>query len=294
MTFIQLCHDWLSYYQSQVSTVTYNRYANTIHQYILPFLEEHKEVDEKVINEYLNQQKNIEPTVLSRIRYSFIMIIKYAKKQGIDINIDVKNIKLPKVDEDKATITDEQAKALYHYCSAIKDSLSLAILLSMFTGMRIGEVCALKVSDIDLEKKVIHITKTMQKNEEGKSEVMDVSIWANKRDVVIPDMIMDRLEEICQQDKNDYVIKTRNNDAYEPMALHKRVKNLSKKLGFVFQFNYLRNYFFQVCMKNNIDIYTLMDMYGLTQLRLVVDEGVHQPLDKKIHEIDKIEWFVKK
>lgn len=43
-----------------------------------------------------------------------------------------------------------------------KNDICLSILLAMDTGMMIGEMCALKVSDIDLDKQLIHISKRAQ------------------------------------------------------------------------------------------------------------------------------------
>ncbi len=41
--------------------------------------------------------------------------------------------------------------------------MNLGILISMYTGLRIGEVCALKWSDIDFESKKIRIRHTVQR-----------------------------------------------------------------------------------------------------------------------------------
>lgn len=71
----------------------------------------------------------------------------------------------------------------------------MGILLAMDTGMMIGEICALKVSDIDLNKKMISITKRTQrvKNEERGSktiyEVADVE-WPIKRNIAIPQSLI--------------------------------------------------------------------------------------------------------
>lgn len=39
--------------------------------------------------------------------------------------------------------------------------LNLGILLTIYTGMRIGEICALQWSDIDIGNKTIHVSKTL-------------------------------------------------------------------------------------------------------------------------------------
>lgn len=296
MDSVVVCDKWLDYYKNEVSDITYKRYCSTVIQYIKPFIKRNSIINLTAdnINEFLNdmRKKNVEPTVMSRIRHSFVMIIKFAKRCGYKIDIDTNMIKLPKVEEYETTITQSQAKMIYNYCIGKTDYLSIAILLSMFTGIRISEICALKISDIEINEHTIHVYKTIQKNKNGKLEIAEVSALSNKRDVIIPDILYNYLKiYLSGHNEEVYFISNRKNGFCSTRVLQKKLQELSNQLGFYFNFNYLRNYFFHVCMRSNMNIYTLMDLYGLSQMKVTFGEENRQSMKKKFDEVQKIGWF---
>jgi integrase len=226
---------------------------------------------------------------MSRIRHSFVMIIKFAKRCGYKIDIDTNMIKLPKAEEYETTITQSQAKMIYNYCIGKTDYLSIAILLSMFTGIRISEICALKISDIEINEHTIHVYKTIQKNKNGKLEIAEVSALSNKRDVIIPDILYNYLKiYLSGHNDKEYFISNRKNGFCSTRVLQKNCRNYQISWDFI---NYLRNYFFHVCMRSNMNIYTLMDLYGLSQMKVIFGEENRQSMKKKFDEVQKIGWF---
>ena len=83
------------------------------------------------------------------------------------------------------------------FSESIKDNVLYYTLFEVlyYTGMRIGEAQALTFGDIDLERKVIHITKTYFKPN-GKPGIMQVPKTDNScRDVDIPDFLADEIRE---------------------------------------------------------------------------------------------------
>lgn len=59
-------------------------------------------------------------------------------------------------------------------------------LIQMYEGLRIGEVLALQNKDIDLEKNVIHISKTLTRDKNGKVIMgNNTKTFAGVRDVPI-------------------------------------------------------------------------------------------------------------
>lgn len=77
------------------------------------------------------------------------------------------------------------------------DYTNLGILICLFTGIRIGEVCALKFEDISLSDNIVHIRKTMQRlqNLNSKSSTKtEITITTPKskcsiRDIPLPEFI---------------------------------------------------------------------------------------------------------
>ena len=66
----------------------------------------------------------------------------------------------------------------------------------MYTGLRIGEVLSLTVEDIDLERKIIKVNKTLSINTKGKIVLHDsTKTYAGIREVPIPQFIIPHIEE---------------------------------------------------------------------------------------------------
>ena len=63
-----------------------------------------------------------------------------------------------------------------------------------WTGMRIGELLALTKADIDLDEKIIHITKSYQRLN-GKDVITDPKTAKAKRDIAIPDFLAEDYED---------------------------------------------------------------------------------------------------
>lgn len=61
-------------------------------------------------------------------------------------------------------------------------------------GLRLGEMLCLTPADIDIEKKVIHITKSYQRIK-GRDVITELKTPKSKRDVIIPDFLCDKLKE---------------------------------------------------------------------------------------------------
>ena len=72
-------------------------------------------------------------------------------------------------------------------------------MLTLFTGMRIGETCAPKWADIDFDERILHVTKTVQRiatfGTESKSAVKVTAPKSESsvRDIPLPDFLVDML-----------------------------------------------------------------------------------------------------
>lgn len=60
-------------------------------------------------------------------------------------------------------LSKEEEQQLIGYLVKDADRYKVGVLLCLFTGIRIGELCALQGKDISISEKSISITKTMQR-----------------------------------------------------------------------------------------------------------------------------------
>jgi integrase len=73
--------------------------------------------------------------------------------------------------------------------------LEMPAMVSLFTGMRLGEVLALRWSRVDLDKKVIQVREAIEETEEHGIRFKAPKSKAGRRDVTLPDILVDALRE---------------------------------------------------------------------------------------------------
>lgn len=103
-------------------------------------------------------------------------------------------------------------------------------LIQMYEGLRIGEVLALQNKDIDLEKNVIHISKTLTRDKNGKVIMgNNTKTFAGVRDVPIQDIILKDIKEQLNKSKdnfNEQLFVSSENYYADPKGLNKILKRI--------------------------------------------------------------------
>ena len=123
---------------------------------------------------------------------------KAARRKIIEEN-PIREIKCPKSSQTKipvrALTVDEQEKLL-EVLKSEDIHYSEIMLLSMFTGMRIGECCALMVEDINLTNKTIIVNKTVALGKNRRNLLNETKTSTVTRTLHVNDTVADFLRTI--------------------------------------------------------------------------------------------------
>ena len=161
-----------------------------------------KEITSNDIQNYLNEIKKYSNSYICKIYEQLNQTFNYAIRNKYITDNPLYDVIKPKSTQKLKKVralTMEEQKKLSDYLlntSIRKEKYKNIFLIQMYTGLRIGEVLSLTVEDIDLERKIIKVNKTLSINTKGKIVLHDsTKTYAGIREVPIPEFIIPHIEE---------------------------------------------------------------------------------------------------
>lgn len=268
-----------------------------INNYLISFFDHNslEQLNINIIKEYLMKllNKGLSSSVVKTIKNVLKAIYTtYENQYGFN-HIDFSLLKIEEEKKETAYLTNKQFKQLHQYCLNKNNDICLSILLAMDTGMMIGEIVALKVSDIDLENQLIHINKRAQrtKNDDIGSktiyEVYDVE-WPMLRDITIPKELFFYLQENLKDKESDCYLTSNLYVVSEVTKLQRGLDRIGSKYGFKTTFKDLRNMYKERCLKSCMDMNILMELLGVQSLKLNLPENYKSSNEEKKRQVNKL------
>lgn len=172
---------------------------------------------------------------------------------------------------------------------------NIGILICIFTGIRIGEVCALKWKNVLFSERCISIESTVQRLQKFDIEGPRTEVIISEpkspcsiRKVPIPDNLYYILKELKQGDE-DFLLTGNNKDILEPRTLQNRFKVVIKKCGIAdANFHSLRHTFATRCVEVGVDVKSLSEILGHASVNITLNRYVHPSMDLKLKNINML------
>jgi integrase len=164
---------WLETVRSQISAKTHERYTDFTNHFLIPALGAHQiiKLELSAIQQAYNKwetsgRRNYKGGGLSpRTRLHIHRVLKLALKHAVRMRLIARNpaddVMAPRVKKSTiATLTIEQSTVLL---DALRDTpLYWPVLLALTTGMRRGEIVALRWRNVDFQKKTIRVVESVE------------------------------------------------------------------------------------------------------------------------------------
>lgn len=299
---------WLNEVQLQTKHSTYVKYANIINNHIIPEIGLYKIsdlnteqirtiIDKKLRKGKLNGDGGLSAKTVRDILSVMKLIIRYTENLGIESHCKLDMVKIKSSNKKVPTFNQHEQIQLINFLLSDIDYTKLGILICIFTGMRIGEICALKFKDISMKEKVVHITKTMQRLQNfsnDKKEKTSVMITSPKsecsqRDIPIPDFIVQLILNMNFLSE-DYILTGRSDCFVEPRTLQNRFKTYLIDCGLKeITFHQLRHQFATCCVELGFELKSLSEILGHSSVNITLNRYVHSSLELKRQNICKLE-----
>ena len=170
------------------------------------------------------------------------------------------------------------------------------VLLGLFTGMRIGELCGLKRKDFDFEARTVTVSRSvgrisdLDSNTAAKTKVTISTPKTNSgiRQIPLPEFLAERMKNYCQDIQNEHYILSKEETPMEPHQLYGRYKTLLKKAGIKgnYKFHTLRHTFATRCVEKGFDIKSLSEILGHANINITLSTYVHPSMEQKRSQME--------
>ena len=298
--FAIFCNQWLELSLNRVKPSSYFKYKNTVNNHIIPEIGELgvHDIDYIVIEKMKGKMinKELSPKTIRDILTVLKAIIKHCQRVGVDISDNY--IVYPKeINKPIRILSIEEQNKLISYLTEDTDNIKFGILLSLMTGLRIGELCALKWGDISFTDRTISVSKTMQRipcydrNNDKKTQVITGSSKSESSVRIIP--VTDNIIGICMNFKSDdpdsYVLTGSRMMYIEPRRLQMKFEKITDACGLQdVHFHTLRHTFATRCVEVGFEIKSLSEILGHANSKITLDRYVHSSLDFKRCNMQKL------
>lgn len=309
ITFKTLAEKWLYHKKIFFKESTIIKYQNLMKLYLIPEFGEYT-VDEftyTALNEFSlkllqfggSKGTGLSPKTVLDIFSLLHNIFQYAESIGIFIPAAHMSIPVRQPKKQMRTFTMAEQKKLLNYLTNDTRQTSLGILLCFFTGLRIGEICALKWGDISIEEKSVFVHQTMQRlqttgSNEGKTKILISSpkSASSIRQIPIPSCIFELIKKVqltFRYPKGAFLLTGSISRYVEPRTLQYQFKRILLECDIKdANFHAVRHTFATRCIEVGCDVKSLSEILGHSNVNITLNCYVHPPMDLKRQNLDKL------
>ena len=218
-------------------------------------------------------------------------ILRTATKRGCfctGINAELPVCKKRQVE----IFTEPEIVRLAHHIVDEPDLTGLGILLALNSGLRLGELCALRWSDIDLHAGFLRVEREVQRlYEKGctKLIVQPPKSESSLRRIPLPADILSLLAAHKPKTAGSVCLLTGTAAPLEPRTMQNRYRALLKRAGVPYRnFHALRHTYATRCIEQNVDVKSVSEMLGHSDVRITLQTYVHVSLRYKQQAVQSI------
>lgn len=310
--FKSIAEEWLNDLKPQLKQSSISKYKNTICLYLIPMFGDrtiesisYSEVYSfcmKLLKEGGSLQKGLSPKSVNGVLSVLRSIFTYARnKYGVPPP-DITNIYVKQPVKSPPILSIEEQLTINTYLFKNLSPCNIGILLCLYTGIRIGEVCALQWKDINISEKSLYVHQAMQRiqvddsnNQKKKTKIVILppKSTCSIRKIPIPDeMIAVLVPNICEDDA--FVLSGQCDKYMEPRTLENHFRSIKKACGISdIKFHALRHTFATRCIELGFDIKCLSEILGHASVNITLNRYVHPSMQLKQENMNKLSVLLK-
>ena len=289
--------------KENVKVQTKQKYETTIKTYLdndIGHILLKKLTDDDINNLFISlQNNNVSISIQKTLLYIIKSTLKLASKNKYCEKIEIDNLKIKQPIKKINVLSKEEQIKLEKYLKEKINIRKTCLLLCLYTGLRIGEVCGLKWEDINFSNKTLEVKRTIQRirndnqNNDNKTILIESTPKSDtsKRIVPIPDFIVELLSEF-KNDKSYYLLSN-SLKLYDPRQFRIFFERTLNNVGIKhINFHTLRHTFATRSIESKMDIKTLSEILGHASIEITLKLYVHPTYEMKKNSIESLVKFM--
>ncbi len=299
--------EWLHTKRLGVKESTYIRYRNTIENHIKPELGKYpiSKISTSLMEQFvihklqdgrIDGHGGLSPKSMSDIIVIIKESFKYAQSYGVIVICSFDRISFKKNAQEMRVLSPLEEQRLLSVLFKDVDRYKLGVFICLYTGIRIGELCALQWKNISFSENAIKIEHTMQRlqredlNALQKTRIIvtEPKSFSALRTIPLPEFVIDVIKPFIGS-PNAYVLSGECKTIIEPRTMQNRFKTYLDE-GNIEEANFhsLRHTFATRCIEAGFDVKTLSEILGHSSVKITLDKYVHSSMQLKRNNMEKL------
>lgn len=292
------CSQWLSVQKGRVKESTYVKYDGIITRHIIPRLggclplAMNTQLAESFKRELT--EAGLSAGTVKNILLILQSVLKYTAKQ-LPGGLQAIEIAYPKQPRSEARVLSvEEQRRVVGYLQEDMDECKFGVLLALLTGLRIGELCALRWENISLKYATLRVDATMQRlKNSGVGAKTKIVIGAPKTESSLRTIpLSQNAAALCRRagvHSAAAFVLTGEAKYMEPRALQYRFKRYMQDCGLEgVHFHTLRHTFATRCVEVGFELKSLSEILGHANTSITMNRYVHSSFDLKRDNMCKL------
>lgn len=283
---------WKKDKQQYVKQSTIAAYALILENHILPVFGDKVQLTEADVQAFALKklQDGLSQKTVKDVLIVLKMIQKFGAKNG-DLPFVEWSVKFPteQTKQELEVLSINNQKRIMQYAIDNFTFRNLGIYICLSTGIRIGEVCALKWGDINIATETISINRTIERIYviDGEKRHTEVVIGTPKtknslREIPMSKELLKIVRPLKKVMNDEYFILTNEAKPTEPRTYRNYYKQLLKQLGIPdLKFHGLRHSFATRCIESQCDYKTVSVILGHANISTTLNLYVHPNMEQK-------------
>lgn len=303
--FSKVASEWYEIRKPQIKESTSVKYYNLLNSYILPKLgnKTMNSLTHDYIESYCNELlftggkkgTGLSPKTVSDILSIIRNILNYCADQGHLLVCDARSITVKQTAKEMRILSRNEQKCICQYLFSNLTAYNIGILICLFTGIRIGEICALQWEDISLNERTIHVHQTMQRiqtpdSHDHKTAVIVTSPKSSCsiRTIPLPDELVEIISNFSTS-TSGYFLTGSKVKYIEPRTMQNHFKQVLRECS-IEETNYhtLRHTFATRCVELGFDTKSLSEILGHASVTITMNRYVHPSIELKRNNMERL------